>query len=158
MKLVELSINNQIVDVIRKQHTVLQMEHGTSAPAERVLHTTQFAKFSFNHPSVVLTADVFRFFTIFFINFVILKKSTRSYTTTESNKTPLLSWLIFRLTLDGLLGLTLGRVLGGLLTLLLYWCVRCTVRPSGELNQTEPMYYIINRNSKRTSGRRRQTY
>ena len=34
----------------------------TSAPNERVLRTTQPAKLSFNHPSVVLTADVFLFF------------------------------------------------------------------------------------------------
>ena len=41
---------------------VLQMEHSTSAPNERVLRTTQLAKLSFNHPSVVLTADVFQYF------------------------------------------------------------------------------------------------
>ena len=58
MKLVELSINNHTVDVIHKHH----MEHSTSAPNERVLRTTQLAKLSFNHPSVVLTADVFRYF------------------------------------------------------------------------------------------------
>ena len=52
MKLVELSTTN----------TILQMEHITSAPNERVLCTTQLAKLSFNHPSVVLTADVFRYF------------------------------------------------------------------------------------------------
>ena len=34
----------------------------TSAPNDRVLHTTQVAKLSFNHPSVVLTADVLLFF------------------------------------------------------------------------------------------------
>ena len=34
------------------------MEHSTSAPNERVLRTTQLAKLSFNHSSVVLTADV----------------------------------------------------------------------------------------------------
>ena len=38
------------------------MEHSTSAPHERVLLTTQLAKLSFNHPSVVLTADVFQFY------------------------------------------------------------------------------------------------
>ena len=38
------------------------MEHSTSAPNERVLRTTQLAKFSFNHPWVVLTADVFQYF------------------------------------------------------------------------------------------------
>ena len=38
------------------------MEHSTSAPNERVLRTTQLAKLSFNHPSVVLTADVFQYF------------------------------------------------------------------------------------------------
>ena len=32
-----------------------------SAPNERVLRTTQLAKLGFNHPSVVLTADVFHF-------------------------------------------------------------------------------------------------
>ena len=40
------------------------MEHGTSAPNERVVRTTQLAKLSFNHPSVVLTADVFYFYKI----------------------------------------------------------------------------------------------
>ena len=34
------------------------MEHSTNAPNERVLRTTQLAKLSFNHPSVVFTADV----------------------------------------------------------------------------------------------------
>ena len=38
------------------------MEHSTSAPNERVGRTTQLAKLSFNHPSVVLTADVFQYF------------------------------------------------------------------------------------------------
>ena len=61
MKLVELSVNNNNVDVIHKHH-ILQMEHGTSAPNERVLRTTHLAKLSFNHPSVVLTADVFQCF------------------------------------------------------------------------------------------------
>ena len=37
------------------------MEHSTSAPSERVRRITQLAKLSFNHPSVVLTADVFQF-------------------------------------------------------------------------------------------------
>ena len=37
------------------------MEHSTSAPNERVLRITQLATLSFNHPSVVLTADVFQF-------------------------------------------------------------------------------------------------
>ena len=37
------------------------MEHSTSAPNERVLRTTQLVKLSFNHPSVVLTADVFHY-------------------------------------------------------------------------------------------------
>ena len=39
--------------------TIIQMEHSTSAPNERVLRITQLAKLSFNHPSVVLTVDVF---------------------------------------------------------------------------------------------------
>ena len=38
------------------------MEHGTSAPNERVLRTTQLEKLSLNHPSVVLRADVFQYF------------------------------------------------------------------------------------------------
>ena len=38
------------------------MEHSTSTPNERVWRITQFAKLSFNHPSVVLTADVLHFF------------------------------------------------------------------------------------------------
>ena len=39
------------------------MEHtdNTSAPNERVLRITQLARSSFNHPSVVLTADVFQY-------------------------------------------------------------------------------------------------
>ena len=36
--------------------------NSTSAPNERVLRITQLAKLSFNHPSVVLTADVFQYF------------------------------------------------------------------------------------------------
>ena len=55
MKPVELSIK-----IFTK--TILQMEHRTSAPNERVLRTTQLAKLSFNHQSVVLTADVFQYF------------------------------------------------------------------------------------------------
>ena len=43
-------------------NTILRTEHGTSAPNERVLRTTQLAKLNFNHPSVVLTADVFQYF------------------------------------------------------------------------------------------------
>ena len=35
------------------------MEYSTSAPNERVWRFTQLAKLSFNHPSVVLTADLF---------------------------------------------------------------------------------------------------
>ena len=38
------------------------MEHSTSTPNERVSRITQLAKLSFNHPSVVLTADVFQLF------------------------------------------------------------------------------------------------
>ena len=34
----------------------------TSAPNERVLRVTQLAKLSFNHPSVVVTADVLQYF------------------------------------------------------------------------------------------------
>ena len=61
MKLVELSISKHIVDVIHKHHiTQHAMEHSTSAPTECVLRTTELAKLSFNHPSVVLTADVFQ--------------------------------------------------------------------------------------------------
>ena len=37
------------------------MEHSTSTPNERVWRITQLAKLSFNHQSVVLTADVFHF-------------------------------------------------------------------------------------------------
>ena len=60
-EIVELSINNLIVDVIHK-HYITQhvMEHITSAPNERVLRVTQLAKLSFDHPSVVVTADVFQ--------------------------------------------------------------------------------------------------
>ena len=38
------------------------MEHSTSAPNVRVGRITLLAKLSFNHPSVVLTADVFQYF------------------------------------------------------------------------------------------------
>ena len=62
MKLVELSINNHIVDAIHKQHITQHVMERTSAPNERVLRTTQLAKLSFNHPSVVLTAEVFQYF------------------------------------------------------------------------------------------------
>ena len=63
MKLAELSINNHIVDAIHKHHiTQHVMEHSPSAPNERVLRTTQLAKLSFSHSSVVLTADVFQYF------------------------------------------------------------------------------------------------
>ena len=62
MNLMELRINNHIVDIIHKHHITHVMEHSTSAPNERVLRTTQLAKLSFNHPSVVLTADVFQYF------------------------------------------------------------------------------------------------
>ena len=44
------------------QNTILQMQHSTSAPNERVWRIAQLASFSFNHPSVVLTADVFNTF------------------------------------------------------------------------------------------------
>ena len=37
------------------------MEHSTGVPYERVWRITQLAKWSFNHPSVVLTDDVFQF-------------------------------------------------------------------------------------------------
>ena len=37
------------------------MEYSTNAPNERVCRITQLAKLSFNHPSVVLTADVIQF-------------------------------------------------------------------------------------------------
>ena len=39
--------------------SLLQMEYSTNAPNERVWHITQLVKLSFNHPSAVLTADVF---------------------------------------------------------------------------------------------------
>ena len=39
------------------------MEYSTSAPNERVRRITQLAKLSVNHPSVVLTAEVFQFST-----------------------------------------------------------------------------------------------
>ena len=51
-----------IVDAIHKHHIAQHvMEHSTSAPNERVLRTTQLAKLSFNHPPVVLTANVFQY-------------------------------------------------------------------------------------------------
>ena len=40
---------------------MIQMEHSTSAPNDRVLRVTQLAKLSFNYPSVVVTADVFQY-------------------------------------------------------------------------------------------------
>ena len=65
MKLMELSINNNIVDLIHKHHnsTKFDVKHSTSAPNERVWRITQLAKLSLNHPSVVLTADVFQYLT-----------------------------------------------------------------------------------------------
>ena len=45
------------------------MEYSTTTPNERVGRITQLARFSFNHPSVVLTADVLQFF----------RKSTRPW-------------------------------------------------------------------------------
>ena len=42
-------------------NTIFQMEYSTSAPNERVWRITQPAKLGFNHPSVVLTADVSQF-------------------------------------------------------------------------------------------------
>ena len=51
-------------------NTILQMEHRTSSPNERVSRTNQLAKLSFNHPSVVLTADVFQHFH--FVSYKIL--------------------------------------------------------------------------------------
>ena len=46
---------------ITTQHV---MERSTSAPDERVLRTTQLARLSFNHPSVVLTTDVVQYFLL----------------------------------------------------------------------------------------------
>ena len=43
-------------------NTIFQLEHSTRTPNKRVWRITQLAKLSFNHPSVVLTADVFQFF------------------------------------------------------------------------------------------------
>ena len=43
-------------------NTILQMEHSTSAPNERVRRIMQRSKLSVNHTSVVLTADVFQYF------------------------------------------------------------------------------------------------
>ena len=64
LKLVELSINNDIVDLIQTpyQYILLQMGYCTKASNERVWRITQLAKLSLNHPSVVLTADVFQYF------------------------------------------------------------------------------------------------
>ena len=56
---VYLSINNHIVDVIQKHQA--QIKHSTSTPNAGVWRITRPAKFSSNHPSVVLTADVFSF-------------------------------------------------------------------------------------------------
>ena len=53
------------------------MKHSTSAPNERVLRTTQLAKLSFNHPSVVLTADVFQY--LYKIPHVYLQEGTYCY-------------------------------------------------------------------------------
>ena len=64
MKLVELRINNHMVDAIHKHHSTQHvMEHSTSAPNERVFRNMQLANLSFKHPSVVLTADVFQYFS-----------------------------------------------------------------------------------------------
>ena len=61
MKLVELSIKNNIVDAVHKRHITHVMQHSTSAPNERVLSTTQLTKLSSNHSSVVVTPDVFMY-------------------------------------------------------------------------------------------------
>ena len=44
------------------QITIFQLEHSTGAPNQRVWRITQLAKLSSNHPSVVLTADLFQYF------------------------------------------------------------------------------------------------
>ena len=41
------------------------MEHGTSAPNERVWRITQLAELSLNHPSVVFVADVHKIVTYY---------------------------------------------------------------------------------------------
>ena len=56
-RLAELSTTS--IDVFT--NTIFQLQHSTSTPNERVWRITQLAKFGFNHPSVVLTADVFHF-------------------------------------------------------------------------------------------------
>ena len=56
---------SHIVDLIHKHHIyqVLRMEsYSTSEPNSSAWRITQFAKLSFKHPSVVLTAAVFQFF------------------------------------------------------------------------------------------------
>ena len=90
MKLVELSINNHIVDAIHKHHITHVMEHSTSAPNERVLRTTQLAKLSFNHPSVVLTADVFQNFYKKLARF-FLRRLARSLDNSVTSLAPLFS-------------------------------------------------------------------
>ena len=58
----ELSINKHIVDLIHKHHLTKKWNIAQARPMSVVLRVTQLAKLSFNHPSAVLTADVFRFF------------------------------------------------------------------------------------------------
>ena len=59
---------------------VLQMEYSTSAPNERASRITELAEYlSFNHPSVVLTADVFSI-----LNKTHEKKTLRTYVATEA--------------------------------------------------------------------------
>ena len=59
--LCRLQFFKHIVDAIHKHHITHVMEHSRSAPNERVLRATQLATLSFNHPSFVLTADVFQY-------------------------------------------------------------------------------------------------
>ena len=67
-------------------HLFSNVEHSTSSPNERVWRITQLAKLSFNHPSVVLTADVFQFLIKMLVFFAqILHHQVRTHVRTYKN-------------------------------------------------------------------------
>ena len=60
IKLVELSINKHILDLIHKHHTTNGIPIAQARPMSVFdVSRSLLAKLSFNHPSVALTADVF---------------------------------------------------------------------------------------------------
>ena len=86
------------------------MEHSTSPPSERVLRVTQLAKLSFNHPSVVLTADVFQYFKNISYTWYIYN-ITKKCSAAPKNGMSLLSLDVEYLWLDGGMGFADYRTL-----------------------------------------------